>query len=220
MLPKMHYRFEVEMEDAIGKYHKLKSPRQRSVLYQQHIHKSFVRIAAKIIKYGGYRQSTDLVDDVVSFLVANSLEKLNPPNGRCLAYLHIAARNYLWTHHRRCKWINNRTSISSAHDDIVQASISADDEHNLEMDNRDSLKETSMFIKKHQRSFNRKYLSIVRAASTILDEVDTLPDLHRKTICDKMRQMTGYNQSKVRRVLDNHVRPHYQNRMKSLWHTQ
>jgi len=90
--------FTEETEAAIIAFNKSTDQKERNLLYRDHIHYSFYKLAENVLNTWGFTYFDDDKEDikfeVISFLL-EKIHKFEEGKGKAFSYFTIAARNYL-----------------------------------------------------------------------------------------------------------------------------
>jgi len=203
--------FTQDTEDAIILFNNTEDLEEREIIYRNHIHQPFDKLAENIInrfKFP-YMDSSfrSIKDQVVSFLVLN-IHKYEKSKGKAFSYFSVIAKHYL---------ILNNNSGYKHEKRSIYWSDSADNQPALEeiiiIDNE--LEET----KKDMKEFSLLMLEFwdnnlvlifkknrdIRIADSILElfrKADGIENFNKKALYLLVREMTGYKTSSITKVVN------------------
>jgi len=201
-----NYYFNQGTEKAIIRYNKTDDAGLKNIIYNEHIHKAFDKLAENIIHTFKFYYfdvgSIEVKYEVVSFLVMN-IHKFKEGKGKAFSYFSIVAKNYLILNN------NKNYKMGKIHSEMKVL----DYKRNLMGENTTSetAEKSVLFVGELHRFWDANLTNIfrrdkdIRVADSVLHIFrikENIENFNKKALYILIREMTGSNTQHITRIIN------------------
>ena len=201
-----NYYFNQGTEKAIIRYNKTDDAGLKNIIYNEHIHKAFDKLAENIIHtfkfYYFDVSSIEVKHEVVSFMVMN-MHKFKEGKGKAFSYFSIVAKNYLILHNNK----NYKMGKIHSQMDVL------DYKRNLMGENTttETAEKSVLFVDELHRFWDTNLSNIfrrdkdIRVADSVLHIFrikENIENFNKKALYILIREMTGSNTQHITRIIN------------------
>ena len=201
-----NYYFNKGTEKAIIRYNKTDDAGLKNIIYNEHIHKAFDKLAENIIHtfkfYYFDVSSVEVKHEVVSFMVMN-MHKFKEGKGKAFSYFSIVAKNYLILHNNK----NYKMGKIHSQMDVL------DYKRNLmgESTTTETAEKSVLFVDELHRFWDTNLSNIfrrdkdIRVADSVLHIFrikENIENFNKKALYILIREMTGSNTQHITRIIN------------------
>ena len=205
---KSKFYFTQDTQDAIIKYNALSKSNQtiRNKIYEDHIHKSFDKLAENIINTFKFSYFdipfVDVKHEVVAFLI-EKMPKYHSNKGKAFSYFSIVAKNYLILHNNN----NYKKLKQKAPMSVLDTSRNIANEESIKSAREETRDFMDLFIDyctdHHERLVSKpRDKKILFALLEIFRTRENIENFNKKALYIMIREMTDVKTGYITRVVN------------------
>jgi hypothetical protein len=198
--------FTKDTENAIVLYNNSIDEMERNIIYTNHIHAAFDKLAENIIHtfkfYHFDVPHEDVKQEVVSFLI-EKIDKYSQDKGKAFSYFSIVAKNYLIAHNN----LNYQIKQKKRAIEVIDSERNIINEHKRNEKNQETYDFTEEFVIFLEKNIDKlfiksKDIEIAEAVKDLFKNRENIENYNKKALYILIRERTNAKTQNITSVIN------------------
>lgn len=198
--------FSQDTENAIVLYNNTENESEKNIIYNNHIHAAFDKLAENIIhtfKFYNFDVShEDVKQEVISFLI-EKINKYSQDKGKAFSYFSIVAKNYLIAHNNNNYYLKQKKRDVSA----IDSERNIVNEYARAKQNEETYDFTEEFIFFLEKNIDKifikqKDMEIADAVKDLFKNRENIENYNKKALYILIRERTNVKTQNITAVIN------------------
>jgi hypothetical protein len=198
--------FSQDTENAIVLYNNTENESEKNIIYNNHIHAAFDKLAENIIhtfKFYNFDVShEDVKQEVISFLI-EKINKYSQDKGKAFSYFSIVAKNYLIAHNNNNYYLKQKKRDVSA----IDSERNIVNEYARSKQNEEAYDFTEEFIYFLEKNIDKifikqKDMEIADAVKDLFKNRENIENYNKKALYILIRERTNVKTQNITAVIN------------------